>query len=414
MAQYKNLPENWDINNEYWIEFPIEIKLSKYKISTFGNIYSKYLKRNMKLKKGRGYPFVDLINDIGEKTYERVHRLVAICFIVNDQNKRTVDHIDRQTDNNKISNLKWATDIEQHKNKKIIKKDKGASIDQFDLNDKYIKTWINQKEAAKSVEGDARNISKCCTGKAEKAYGYIWKHVVQKNQEWKDIPGYPGYQASQDGFIRDSRGILLKGCMNKIYHETKITINGISVQSSTHCFIALAFLGPRSEGYVVNHKNGIKTDNRVDNLEYVTYSGNSKHAYDIGLTKHHTVKVCKLGQDGKVIEEFGSMKEAAKALGVVISAVNNAITRGHKCKGHYLIKMEDKTKIMENPYEKKKPSRIIYRIYQLDDNGKIINQFNNFIEAGKMVKLTSSAISIACRKKKKSGGFYWKKEKVNN
>jgi hypothetical protein len=47
--------------------------------------------------------------------------------------------------------------------------------------------------------------------------------------------------------------------------------------------VAEAFLGPKPAGRTVNHKNGEKTDNRPENLEYVTRSENQHHAYETGL-----------------------------------------------------------------------------------------------------------------------------------
>jgi len=52
-----------------------------------------------------------------------------------------------------------------------------------------------------------------------------------------------------------------------------------------HRLVAEAFIGPTSEGQEVNHCNGIKTDNRAANLEYVTSSGNQAHAYAMGLKR---------------------------------------------------------------------------------------------------------------------------------
>lgn len=57
-----------------------------------------------------------------------------------------------------------------------------------------------------------------------------------------------------------------------------------------HHAVAEAFIGPRPEGYEINHKNGIKTDNRVDNLEYVTGSQNRQHAVRLGLWKPAPVR----------------------------------------------------------------------------------------------------------------------------
>jgi HNH endonuclease/NUMOD4 motif len=50
-----------------------------------------------------------------------------------------------------------------------------------------------------------------------------------------------------------------------------------------HKLVAEAFLGPRPKGKEINHKNGIKTDNRAENLEYVTRGENVRHAFRLGL-----------------------------------------------------------------------------------------------------------------------------------
>ena len=48
-----------------------------------------------------------------------------------------------------------------------------------------------------------------------------------------------------------------------------------------HRLVAKAFLGPRPPGLETNHINGIKTDNRIENLEYVTHAENMRHAHDV-------------------------------------------------------------------------------------------------------------------------------------
>ena len=65
----------------------------------------------------RGYNNVDLYN-IGKRT-KPIHRLVAQAFLENPDNKRCVDHIDRNKLNNHISNLRYATDSENGMNKTI-------------------------------------------------------------------------------------------------------------------------------------------------------------------------------------------------------------------------------------------------------------------------------------------------------
>lgn len=87
---------------------------SRYMISNAGNVFSKYLKRNLKTEVShRGYVRCMLTNGGDSKIKVAVHRLVAYHFIPNLENKPTVNHIDKNKLNNHISNLEWATYPEQ-------------------------------------------------------------------------------------------------------------------------------------------------------------------------------------------------------------------------------------------------------------------------------------------------------------
>lgn len=78
--------------------------------------------------------------------------------------------------------------------------------------------------------------------------------------------------------------ILKPGMMTSGYKFVTICANGEHRMSGVHQLVAQAFLGA-GHGKEVNHKNGIKTDNRLENLEWVTRSENIKHSHDIGLKK---------------------------------------------------------------------------------------------------------------------------------
>lgn len=97
----------------------IEDTNDRYVVTGDGRVFD--FKRNVELKQRctRGadmdYPTVDIHTVYGRKTVP-VHRLVAEAFIPNPYNKPTVDHIDRNPQNNHVENLRWATYREQSKN----------------------------------------------------------------------------------------------------------------------------------------------------------------------------------------------------------------------------------------------------------------------------------------------------------
>ena len=139
------------------------------------------------------------------------------------------------------------------------------------------------------------------------------------NEVWKDIDGFPGYQASSKGNIRSSRNY--HGQITKTYHPisprinkdgyyelTLYTIDRRKVSKRVHKLIASTFLGD-SNGLVVDHKNSNKLDNRVENLHYVTAAQNSTLASVNGLYKTKPVKLVETG------EVFNSRKECGKAIG---------------------------------------------------------------------------------------------------
>lgn len=104
---------------------------------------------------------------------------------------------------------------------------------------------------------------------------------------FKDIPGLVGYyQASQCGKIKSllTGKILSNATTKKGYVVVNVRNSKKKFKTEyAHRLVARAWLG-RSK-LAINHKNGIKTDNRVINLEYVTNKQNSEHAIAKGLIK---------------------------------------------------------------------------------------------------------------------------------
>lgn len=102
-------------------EYKIIDEYPQYSVSNLGNIKHNKTKKILKKNVDRyGYYYVILSNN-GVKKFFRIHRLVGLAFIINPENKLTIDHIDNNKKNNNVNNLRWATHEENYYNKKIYK-----------------------------------------------------------------------------------------------------------------------------------------------------------------------------------------------------------------------------------------------------------------------------------------------------
>ena len=108
-----------------------------YLIYEDGRVYSKKRKHFLKPKVRKdGYSQVILSKN--NKVYCRtIHRLVALHYIPNTDNKPQVDHIDRNKQNNNISNLRWVTHQENQDNRDLISNTGEKHISHDKINNRY-------------------------------------------------------------------------------------------------------------------------------------------------------------------------------------------------------------------------------------------------------------------------------------
>ena len=130
----------------------------------------------------------------GKYKLAQVHRLVAMAFIPNPENKPCVNHLDENTRNNHISNLEWTTIAENNaygnRNKKtsVSRMDLKTNIfrqpvDCFDMEGNYICTFPSIEYAGKVVRPNSHttHIGEVCRGKANSWSGYKWKFATEEH-----------------------------------------------------------------------------------------------------------------------------------------------------------------------------------------------------------------------------------------
>lgn len=160
---------------------------------------------------------------------------------------------------------------------------------------------------------------------------------------WKDIPGYEGiYQASTFGRIRTVEGKttfttrhgvrhwksrILKGRGDNPKTGKRVSLwkDGKSKDWLVARLVAITFLGYPPEGFTVNHKDGNRLNNSLDNLEWLSLADNIRHAFDTGL---HTTKAVELSRNGITIT-FESMAKCDKFLERPKGYTSNAIINGY-------------------------------------------------------------------------------------
>lgn len=161
-----------------------------YQASNYGNVrgVDRIVKRSLgahriqhgvKIKQflnNDGYPTI-LFHKDGLVESHNTHRVVALHFIENEQNKPEINHLDENKLNNRIDNLEWVTrkenmnwgTLSERMSKKVVQTDKDGNI---------IKIWCSAKNISDTLEYDKNKIRIFCRKKQSKPlYGFYWEFV---------------------------------------------------------------------------------------------------------------------------------------------------------------------------------------------------------------------------------------------
>ncbi|QDU20570.1 NUMOD4 motif-containing HNH endonuclease [Urbifossiella limnaea] len=163
--------------------------------------------------------------------------------------------------------------------------------------------------------------------------------MTSNEEEWKSIPGFPGYEASSFGRIRNTRRnhILDGTTTHKGYKQVNVRGERGRRSAAVHRLVALAFLGPPPSRYVCHHINAVKDDNRPQNLVWLTIGQNVRLAHQMRLVPFDHMKgernpAAKLTDDRvRAMRAQGRAGETSVALaaafGVSVRSVDKVLAR---------------------------------------------------------------------------------------
>ena len=260
------------------------------------------------------------------------------------------------------------------------------------------------------------------------------------NEIWKNIDGYgDNYQVSNKGRVRSidrfvSHGrhgkIFRKGKIRKLmttkhgYYQVSLKYDGKTSTQLVHRLLAIAFIDNPDNNPCINHKDGVKSDNNISNLEWCTYSENIIHAIDLGLNEkasgenaQNNMRVVQFDFCGNRISEYYSATKASECTGIGRSNICRA-AREHKIAGGCIWMYETKLREMskrefEICIQKINESSYVFtndkkKILKLDFDGNILDEYESLSSAGESMNLDISTISKVARgKRRSSGGYVW-------
>lgn len=253
----------------------------------------RYLKGKVKLN---GYKVYTLSkNNIKQDFY--AHRLVADYFIPNPNNLPVVNHKDGNKLNNDVSNLEWVSysqNTEHAYQNNLIKKEHKTIYYEKDLDDEI----------------------------------------------WKEVLDFPNYQISNLGRIRNiNSNRILQPSLTCGYYKVRLSNKGIVKDYLIHHLVFEYFHDEKyNSNLVIDHIDGNKLNNNFNNLRLLSREENAMMAYYKTNTNPAIKPVLQFDKDMNFIQEFQSVREAARQLNLDSSTISKVCRGVNKTHGGYIFR----------------------------------------------------------------------------
>lgn len=245
----------------------------------------------------------------------------------------------------------------------------------------------------------------------------IWKvTMVNKDYEVSNLGNVKSNKGGMQHLLKPFKANSSKKHEDEkgFYLSVRLLENGKEKDFRVHRLVAMAFIPNPLNLPQVNHKNGIRNDNRVENLEWCDNSYNIWHSYNVLGNKSSLGKpICQYTKEGCFIRKWDSISSASKHLDIDSSSIAAVCQKNsnRKLAGGYIWRYENDNDV-SLCYDKTSP------VIQISKYGEQLRRFNTIKEAAEAVGVTIGGISGCCQKRQRgynyAGGYLWRYENDYN